>query len=191
MKNLILKNLQGSKVLVLFIVTSAVYTFMLTVTIPAMMNYSGGMKILDMMPSGFTPQYVMELLETLGEEGRKFYLYRQIPMDMIYPGLFGITYCLIIGFFLKILQKSNTKLIYLSLFPLVAGLFDYCENIGIIILLKNWPDFSEILAHTTSVFALIKSATSTITFSLVIILVIIITIRWLTKPRNAMMQAKP
>jgi hypothetical protein len=191
MKNLILKNLQGSKVLILFIVTSAVYVFMLMVTIPGVLAYSNGMKILDMMPSGFTPEYVMELLETLGEEGREFYLFRQIPMDMIYPLLFGITYCLLIGFFLKVLQKSNTKLIYLSLFPLVACFFDYCENIGIIMLLKNWPDFSEILAQTTNIFALIKSAASTITFSLLIIVVIIVTIRWLTKRGDTGKQAKP
>jgi hypothetical protein len=191
MKNLILKNLQGSKVLVLFIVTSAVYVFMLMVTIPGVLAYSNGMKILDMMPSGFTPEYVMELLETLGEEGREFYLFRQIPMDMIYPLLFGITYCLLIGFFLKVLQKSNTKLIYLSIFPLVAGFFDYCENIGIIMLLKNWPDFSEILAQTTNIFALIKSAASTITFSLLIILLIIVIIRWLTKRGDTVKQAKP
>ena len=185
MKNLILKNLQGRKVLVLFILTSAVYTFMLTVTIPRLMNYSGGMKILDMMPSGFTPEYAKDLFNTLGEEGRKFYLCRQIPTDMIYPLLFGITYCLIIGFFLKILQKSDTKLLYLSIFPLIAGFFDYCENIGIIMLLKNWPDFSESLAHTTNVFSIIKSVTSTITFSLLIILLIYMAIRWL---RNLKMQ---
>lgn len=70
LRNLILKNLNGKKVLFLFVLTNIVYVTMLTVTIPEVMNFSGGMKILDMMPAGYDVKYINALFETLGEQGR-------------------------------------------------------------------------------------------------------------------------
>ncbi|WP_339904743.1 hypothetical protein [uncultured Cyclobacterium sp.] len=48
-QNLIKTNLSGRRVLGLFILTNAVYIFMLTITIPQTMAFSGGMDLLDMM----------------------------------------------------------------------------------------------------------------------------------------------
>jgi hypothetical protein len=79
------KNISGIKVLGLFILTNAVYVFMLTVTIPKTMEFSNGMKLLDMMPTGYDFNYVNELFSSLGENGRETYLTSQIPVDMIYP----------------------------------------------------------------------------------------------------------
>ena len=88
MKELLLRNLQGRKVLILFIVTNIIYLLMLEITIPDVMAFSGGMKLLDMMPAGYSPTYVNSLLNALGEEGRHAYLFSQIPLDMVYPFLF-------------------------------------------------------------------------------------------------------
>jgi hypothetical protein len=53
MRNLIKRNLNGKKILMLFILTSIVYTIMLTITVPKVMSFSGGMKLLDMIPTGY------------------------------------------------------------------------------------------------------------------------------------------
>jgi hypothetical protein len=87
-------SILGKTVLGLFILTNAVYVFMLTVTIPKTMGFSNGMKLLDMMPTGYDLNYVSELFNSLGEIGRRTYLTNQIPVDMIYPLLFGLNYCL-------------------------------------------------------------------------------------------------
>ena len=71
------------------------------------MAFSNGMKLLDMMPTGYNSEYVYALFETLGVEGRFTYLYNQIPIDMIYPFLFGISYCLLIAYFLRKLNLEN------------------------------------------------------------------------------------
>ena len=97
-KNIITRNLQGWKILVLFVLTNIVYVTMLTVTIPRVMQYAGGMKLLDMLPTGYDAAYVNSLLNALGPEGRNSYLFQQIPLDLIYPGLFGVTYCLLFAF---------------------------------------------------------------------------------------------
>ena len=99
----------GKKILGLFILTNLVYVFMLTITIPKTMGFSKGMKLLDMMPIGYDLNYVSELFSSLGEIGRKTYLTYQIPVDMIYPLLFGLTYSLLLAYSLKKLNKLKIK----------------------------------------------------------------------------------
>jgi len=136
-KNIIKRNLSGKKVFILFVLTNLVYAFMLIVTIPKTMTFSKGFKLLDMMPMGYDLEYINTLFDTLGEKGREVYLYNQIPVDMIYPFLFGICYCLLIAYFLEKLNKLNSSFFYLCLIPLIAGVADYLENFGIIIMLRG------------------------------------------------------
>lgn len=172
MKNIITRNLQGKKVLLFFILTMLVYASMLIISIPKTMSFSNGMKLLDMMPLGYNWEYINTLFTTLGEKGREVYLYNQIPLDMIYPGLFGISYCLIFAFFLNKLNKLNSPLFYLCLLPLIAGMADYFENMGIIILLNTYPTLSHSLASATNIFTIVKSATTTLYFIVLIVVLI-------------------
>lgn len=126
-------------------VTNIVYLLMITVTIPKIVQYPKGMKLLDMMPLGYTNDYVNLLFNTLGKEGRDPYLYYQLPIDMVYPLLFGISYSLVLAFFLKKIKSLKTPFLYFCLFPVVAGMAYYLENTGIITMLNSYPDIAGIL----------------------------------------------
>lgn len=171
--------IHGKTVLWLFIITNLVYVFMLTVTIPMVMGFADGMKLMDMLPLGYDFQYVNTLLNTLGQEGREIYLYRQIPVDMIYPALFGISYCVLLLYFLKKLNKLDNSLIYLGILPLVGGLFDYLENLGIIIMLSNFPDISKALVSLTSDFTITKSVATTVYFIVLLIILGVLGFRFI------------
>lgn len=147
---------------------------MLIVTIPKTMNFSEGMKLLDMMPMGYDWYYVNELFHTLGETGRHAYLSYQIPVDMIYPLLFGLTYFLILAYFLKKISRLKSPYFYLCLLPIFAGVSDYLENFGIIIMLNNYPEIKETVVYTTNIFSIIKSTTTTIYFIALIVVLIIL-----------------
>ena len=173
MKEIIKQNIQGKKVLFFFALATVVYIFMLAVTIPKVMSYSGGMKLPDMLPTGYSPEYINALLNQLGVEGRNAYLFQQIPVDMVYPLLFAISWSLVLAWFLKKLNKQNTQVIYLCLLPVLGGLFDYLENIGMIIILSTWPANTDTLSQFTNVFTILKSFFSTLFFiSLIIVLFI-------------------
>ena len=184
LKEIVNKNLTGNKVLLLFVLTNLIYAVMLLVTIPKTMTFSNGMKLLDMMPTGYDPAYINALFETLGENGREVYLYNQIPVDMIYPLLFGISYCLLFAFFLKKLNKLNSTFFYLSLLPIIAGIADYLENLGIIIMLNNYPNQSQVSMDATNIFSIIKSMTTTLFFVALIITLLILGFRTI-KARQA------
>ncbi|WP_439132479.1 hypothetical protein [Polaribacter sp.] len=139
------------------------------------MEFSNGMQLLDMMPTGYDWNYVSELFSSLGENGRMMYLTNQIPVDMIYPLLFGLSYCLLLGYFLKKLNKLNklnSPYMYLFVIPIIVGIADYLENIGIITMLKSYPNLTEISVKTTSLFSLIKSMSTTAFFIILIIVLI-------------------
>ncbi len=177
-------NLSGKKVLLLFLLTNIVYAVMLTVTIPKTMTFSNGLKLLDMMPLGYDLEYINMLFETLGENGRQVYLTNQLPVDMIYPFLFGISYCLLIGFFLKKLNKLDSFFFYLCFLPLIAGIADYIENFGIFTMLYNFPDFSPFTAKVTNVFSVVKSMTTTVFFIALIITLLMLGISKIKERRK-------
>lgn len=181
MRNLISRNLKGRIIIPLFLFAGIVYTIMMTITIPKVMSFSDGMKILDMMPTGYNAAYVNTLLNTLGEKGRNAYLFNQIPLDMIYPLLFGISLCLILAYILKRLGKLESSLFYICFLPLFSALFDYFENIGVITILNSYPANSNLLAQTTNVFSVLKSTTTTINFIILIALLIVLWLRKLSE----------
>lgn len=175
------KNTSGKKVLGLFILTNVAYLFMLFVTIPKTMKFSNGMKLLDMLPTGYNQDYVIELFKTLGENGREIYLTNQIPVDMIYPMLFGLTYSLLLAYFLKKLNKLKPPFTYLCILPIIAAVSDYLENIGIITMLNSYPDLTETMVNTANTFSVIKSTSTSIFFIALIIILILLGIKFAKK----------
>lgn len=163
------RHSQGKKVLLLLGAANAVYCYMLWVSIPRLLEYSGGMKILDMLPAGYDLQYIMALFEALGPEGRAYYLKHQLPVDMLYPLLFALAYALLSTWLLKKVHKFHEPYFYLSFLPLIAGAADYLENIGIAAMLQAYPDISEILAKISMLFSLLKSTTTSLFFVVLLI----------------------
>jgi hypothetical protein len=164
----------GKRVFELFILTNAVYAFMLMFTIPKTMKSSDGMELLDMMPKGYDLNYVSELFKALGETGRETYLMIQIPMDMIYPLLFGLSNCLILAYFLNKINKLNTPFIYLCLLPIIGGIADYFENFGIIKMLRSYPNLTETTVKTTNSFTVLKSISTSLFFIALIAILILV-----------------
>lgn len=181
MRNLISRNIDGKKVLFLFVLTNIIYLVMILITIPKVVAFSGGMKILDMLPAGYNVEYVNSLLNTLGENGRHAYLYRQIPVDMVYPFFFGVSNCLLMAYLLNKLGKLNGRIFFFCFIPLLGGLFDYCENTGIILILKSYPNNSVLLSEVTNVFSVLKSSFTTIYFIVLIVLLIAFGVQKLRK----------
>lgn len=177
MRKIFKNHIQGKKVLIIFIMTNLVYFCMLFLTIPKVMDYTHGMDLFDMMPAGYSVEYAQTLLTTLGPDGRSAYLYTQLPVDMIYPLLFGLTYSLILAYFLNKLNWIEKPIFFTVLLPLTAGLFDYAENIGIFLMLQAYPDFSVTIATWTNSFTIIKSVLSTLSFTVLLTLLLVILIR--------------
>ena len=120
----------GRTVLLLFVLTQVVYAVILLYSIPAVLEEAPDMKLFDMSPSGYTLEYAQELLSAIGEAGRQTYLSLQLPVDFIYPGLFAVTYSLLLAWLFNKGFARESPVFYLALVPFFAGLFDYLENVA-------------------------------------------------------------
>ena len=168
-QHLLGKYSTGRIVIFLFVITQIIYLLMLLYTIPNVMSYANGMKILDLIPTGYSVDYVKSLFYELGIVGRDYYLFRQIPVDMIYPFLFAVTYSLLLTYLFKNSFNPESKIHFLSILPLFGGFFDYLENIGIIFMLSIYPKFFDLLASVTNLFSILKSFSTTLFFILLVI----------------------
>jgi len=147
----------------------AIYLLMLFYTIPMVERFAPNTALFDLSPSGYSYQHAMSLLEELGSEGRQMYLSRQLPLDFIYPGLFAVSYTLLLIWLFSKSFKDTSMIFYLAFIPALGGLFDYLENIFIIRMINDFPNLSASLVQTASTFTLLKSVFTTIFFLLLFI----------------------
>lgn len=195
MKKLINYFLQKStkkELIFWFVTTYLLYFYMILFPIPQLKILAGGMKIPDMMPTGYDPAYLYTLLVTLGEKGRNLYLFKQIPFDMIYPFLYGFSFTLLLAYIYNLLFTKQTILRFVCLIPFVASIFDYAENITIANLIYNFPYFSISNALMANTFTILKSSFTIVSFLLVFMGVLSVIIkRLLEKFRNKGLQTLP
>ncbi|MGR5175325.1 hypothetical protein ACPV4B_01000 [Vibrio parahaemolyticus] len=169
-------RITGKQVIGIFVLTNLVYGVMLSFSIPKLMSYSSGLPIFDMSPMGYSFAEAAELLFALGSDGREFYM-TQLTLDTLYPFLFGLCYFVLLQWVIKKGNVSGVQWQWLSLFPIVAALFDYLENICIYLMLSSFPELSTTLVSISSAFTITKSALTTVYWLGLVILIIMITIQ--------------
>lgn len=145
-------------VLTLLCAALVVYFVMLYVTIPTLREFSGGLEVFDLNPRAFEQGEAAILLDALGPEGRSFYLWRQIPLDFLYPGLMGAALSSGIMAIQRWAGWKHRILTILPAFPLIAAGLDYVENVHIIVLLNSYPDLSALVCSSGMVVGIAKSA---------------------------------
>jgi hypothetical protein len=172
----------GKIVLGFFIPAVSIYLLMMLYTIPQVMQYAPEMKLFDMSPTGYSFVYANDLLKALGVEGRGAYLYLQLPVDFIYPGLFAVSCCLLLTWLFSKSINANSKMFYLCFVPVLAGLFDYFENICIVNMLISYPDITQTHVSTSSGFTILKSALTTAFFIVLMLgVVLLLKSKWTEK----------
>lgn len=154
----------GKNVLLFFIPAMIVYVLMLLYTIPAVEEYSEGKKLFDLSLGGYSYEYARELLTVLGENGRDLYLYNQIPLDFLYPGLFAISCSLLLSWLLLKIKEPNSRLFYFCIIPVAAGAFDYAENILIVSMITGFPDISQRQVEISNLMTIAKNVLTTLFF---------------------------
>ncbi len=156
----------GKNVALSFSLNMVFYLTILYYSIPMVVRSAPDMKLFDVSPSGYSQEYAISLLNAIGPEGRDLYLSLQLPLDFVYPGLFIISYSLLLAWLLKKNYDLRSKAYYALYLPILAGLFDYLENIFVILMLKAYPDLSQSLVAFASFATVAKSVLSSVFFTL-------------------------
>ncbi|PJI84569.1 hypothetical protein BC777_3630 [Yoonia maricola] len=161
-----------------------VYLLMARITLAHIETVSGQVP-LDLRPSGYTFHDVAELFNGLGEDGLRYYLTRQLPLDTLYPALLALTMVCTMCWFGQ--RLPNSKLVRTGIaLSIGTAVFDYCENLGIAVMIISWPNLSETLVRLFSVASIAKSGLTV----LALVLLFLIALRWI-RQRKADVQQQP
>ena len=117
-----------------------------------------------MSPTGYSYDEAIILFQSLGPDGRSAYITVQIPIDSVYPGLFAISYALLIKWVFKQFLPRQSRLFFFAFVPVFAGIFDYLENVAVVAMLNGFPEISEVLVTSASCFTIAKSGLTTLFF---------------------------
>lgn len=117
---------------------------------------------------GYNAGEAHDFLTDLGDAGRSLYLWRQIPLDALYPAALALT---LVRLFARSRKSANDqRLIRLGqVIALSAALADYSENAGIVAMLLTWPTFWPALALATGGTTIAKSALTTLAVLLALV----------------------
>ncbi len=178
------KYATGRVVAVLFAFTIAIYCTMPFYSIPSVIELAPHMKLFDMSPTGYSSEYAFALLNAIGPNGRYLYLSVQLPLDFVYPGLFAITFFLLLIWLFAKSFNSRSKIYYFVFVPIIAGIFDYIENIGIIVMLDSFPHISTQVVEITSAFSILKSVFTVVFYGLLVIGLVSFARNRIRKPKS-------
>ncbi len=118
----------------------------------------------------YTSQDLYRIAQSYGEEGRAFYIRQRFTFDLVWPIAYTQFILIASAYFYKktkLLKASN--LLYVSL---VAAGFDYLENIMTSTVLYRFPQTTPIIADMAGIMTLLKWSTLSLSFLILILLMI-------------------
>ena len=168
----ILSKYSGRIAIASGLIAASIYLLMTTVTLAHITAVSGQVPF-DMRPTGYGPTEAVTLLNALGVEGRSYYLSHQIALDTAYPATLAIT--LIATIFWLGQRLPDRKLVRIGIaLSVLSALFDYIENLAIMVMIWSWPEVSTALVYAASSATVLKSLSTT----LAVLLVILVGVSW-------------
>lgn len=141
------------------LVAAGVYLVMIFVTLAHIETLSS-LRPFDMRPGGYSAEVADSLINNLGSHGRRYYLTRQIPLDLVYPSLMALTLVSLLKWLGS--RDVSHKLVRIGIwFSIAAAVADYLENAGICLMILSWPEISTNTVLAASVASIAKSALTT------------------------------
>jgi hypothetical protein len=110
----------------------------------------------------YTPERARTIIGEYTRESRLLAANFELVGDGVYPFVYTFLFLIINALIVKALLAYGVKHRYIHLFPFFIMVIDYCENTGIITMLRNFPDFPDTIASITSVFTSLKWVAVTI-----------------------------
>lgn len=132
-------------------------------------------KLLD-FKIGYSPAYVHQLLEDLGTESRHAYSLLTIP-DFLLGIFYWAFLTLSIGSLLNVVVPIRSIFNIALLFPIIAMLSDYTENIMSLLATANFPNESPVFAYIGNVGTILKWSFITLSFISIIVFLTIVAVK--------------
>ena len=155
----------GRWAMIALVAALIIYVVMVAVTLPHLAELAGE-RVFDMRPRGYSEETARAIWTALGEEGRRYYLTRQLPLDAVFPGLMAVA--LVLGLRWMGQRGLAASWVCLGIIAAVgAALADYSENILVAIMLMG--EVTQGVARAASMATVVKSVANTAAYVLVLL----------------------
>ncbi|MEO9893269.1 hypothetical protein [Aurantibacter sp.] len=160
---------------VLFIVSHLVLLAMLVFTFPVINNQIET-KAFDLQTFGYSMATAESIVNNLDEQTTGLYLFPQLTLlDLFYPFLLALFLGSLLFRLFKISDVKNKVASIVLVIPFLAMLFDYLENICIILLITRSVEVSETIVLLASTFTVLKGVLTSIAW----VTIVVYAINWL------------
>lgn len=112
-------------------------------------------EILDLQFT-YTPAKARAIIADYGDAARNYAANFEMIADTLYPVVYTFLFAIMISWVFKSLSAYGVRVKYVLLLPYCVMFADYGENIGIIQMLKTFPNFSDFHVVISSFFTSLK-----------------------------------
>ena len=158
----------------LFLLSHTVLLLMMLFTFPRI-NAKFGAQAFDLKTFGYSQSEALMMLRNLDQSTVDFYLFPQLfLLDILYPILLALFLSTAIIRLSNLIKMSRDHVFSnLFLLPFIAMIIDYFENIMISLMILNPTSVSSGLIKTASIFTQMKAGFTTLSWLVIIILLVI------------------
>jgi hypothetical protein len=97
-----------------------------------------------------------QMADAYGETGRDAYIRARFTFDLIWPLVYTLFLATAISWLYQKAFTPESLIQRVNLMPVLAGLFDYLENISTSLVMMQFPDRIPLVALLASLFTLVK-----------------------------------
>jgi len=151
------------------LILATIYGIFAGYIMPKSIESAQGDGPLDLLFS-YAPETAFAHVESYGEMGRAAYIKFSLIADTAYPVIYTLLFMVIISLLATKLWPARKGLQRLALVPLLALVFDLCENQNIVSMLKSWPETNEKTAQMASLFTSLKWTSIGVSFAVILVL---------------------
>ena len=170
--SLLQKTSSIKRVCILFIASHLILLSMMLFTFPVINNQIGT-KAFDLQSFGYSVSTAESIVNNLNTQTTQLYLFPQLTfLDLLYPLLLALFLSSLLFRFTNVNNKLGR---FILIIPFLAMVFDYSENICVILMISKSINLSESFVLLSSSFTILKGTLTSIAW----IAILFYSIRWL------------
>jgi len=162
---------------ILFVISHLVLLSMMVFTFPVINNQIET-KAFDLQTFGYSVSMTESILNNLNDETTQLYLFPQLTLlDLFYPVLLALFLSSLLFRLIKVKDKLRSLMLIV---PFLAMIFDYSENICIILMISKSIEITESVVLISSSFTVLKGILTSIAW----LAILVYFIKWLVLRRK-------
>ena len=151
-----------------FLASHFILLTMMLFTFPRINSQIG--KVFDLQTFGYSFTTATSIVENLNTEVTQLFLFPQLTLlDLLYPFLLALFLSSLLFRLINLTNTKNKVATIVLLIPFIAMLFDYSENICVILMITKSIDLSEAIVRISSAFTILKSVFTSISWLAILV----------------------